>query len=234
MLAVVAIAMSALPMSVAAQTGTRLSHAAGLSVGQFGQPDGPPLAQSTRASMVAARAMAACVIRQTPTPVGEYLRAPTTEARQRARRRLDTPLGDCMDSRNGISRFEATQLSMGASTFDGLLAEAWLRDHPEPPLAPIATPRREYAAAWVSVDPNQHVVDEMAACLAEMQPQRAAALIRSAADMPEERATFAALAPFIGQCLAAGATLKTNVTGARLAIATALYHRQYDQSGVAA
>jgi hypothetical protein len=69
------------------------------------------------------------------------------------------------------------------------------------------------------------IVDEMATCTADVNPMGTLALLQTEAYSDAEMAAVQTLAPDIGRCLRAGATLKANRQAMRAALAEALYQR---------
>jgi hypothetical protein len=76
-------------------------------------------------------------------------------------------------------------------------------------------------------------IDQMATCVADIDPNGVLALSKTEFSSKKERKVFDALMPEVGKCLQAGAKLNTNQLGLRTALMEALYHRVYDPAPVA-
>ena len=91
-------------------------------------------------------------------------------------------------------------------------------------LAPLPL-QKIYARPWFAVTGRHLTVDEMGACIADINPAGIGALIRTVPTTPDEGQAFAALSPDMGKCLRAGTKLQANRQSLRAALAEALFQR---------
>lgn len=209
-----------------AMTGSRLPGQPVAGLSSSGELPGKVLDRNSDEAVKTARAVADCVLAQSPKNAVAVVEAVTEETRKTAVGRIYPALSLCLGEMTSGQRsmFEFSPTSLTA-----VLAEALLRKNK--PAAPAPLPmRKDFGAAWESADPSQHVVDEMANCIAATHPDLASALVLSEPGSPNETHAFAAIMPTLGPCLVTKATLKTNRTGIRMSLATALYHRDFDPS----
>ena len=109
----------------------------------------------------------------------------------------------------------------------GLLAEELVkRDPAKVAQLPMLQPLHEiYMRPWYVVTNRDPIVDEMATCVAEVNPSGTLVLLQTEAYTDAEMAQVRTLSPDIGRCLRAGATLRANRQAMRAALAEALYQR---------
>lgn len=119
-------------------------------------------------------------------------------------------------------------------TVRGYVAEVFLkRDKPRVAgLAPLAL-QHVYLRDWYPMTGRAQAVDEMAVCVADINPQGIVALIATEIGSKDQKAAIKPLLPSIGLCLSKTVRLTTNALGLRTALAEALYHRVYDAPPVA-
>ena len=82
-----------------------------------------------------------------------------------------------------------------------------------------------YSRPWYAMTNRDPIVDEMATCVADVNPMGTLALLQTEAYSDAEMAQVRTISPDIGRCLRAGATLKANRQAMRAALAEALYQR---------
>ena len=115
----------------------------------------------------------------------------------------------------------------------GMTAESFLRKYKDranlPPLAPQAT----YPRAWHTMTGRAAQIDEMATCVADMNPAGIMAITKTQFGSKKEKKAIDALAPALGKCLSTGYKMNTNQLGIRTALTEALYHRVFDPAPVA-
>jgi hypothetical protein len=87
------------------------------------------------------------------------------------------------------------------------------------------TLQKIYQRPWFAVTGRHLSVDEMGACIADVNPAGIGALIRTVPTTPGEGQAFAALSPDMGRCLRAGTKLQANRQSLRAALAEALFQR---------
>jgi len=114
-------------------------------------------------------------------------------------------------------------------TTRGFVAEALLKQDKKrvAALAPLAI-QHVYLRDWYGMTGRAQAVDEMSVCVADVDPQGIATLLRTDIGSSEQKAAIGALMPAVGQCLSKTVRLKTNALGLRTSLAEALYHRAYD------
>lgn len=116
-------------------------------------------------------------------------------------------------------------ISLPNDIYRGLLAEAALsNDYVGIAPEPLAK-QPGYDRPWFAATGRARAVDEMGACVADVDPAGVRALLATTAETSEEKNAISALAPTLGACLTAGATLNANRQSLRAALAEALYHR---------
>jgi hypothetical protein len=114
------------------------------------------------------------------------------------------------------------------ATARGMIAEALLKKNQRLNGHPVMALQRTYPRGWYVRTTRPQAIDEMAACVAETNPDGIAALLLTNHGSPEEIAATRALSPSLGACLVAGAKLSANRLALRSAFAEALYHRAFD------
>ena len=120
---------------------------------------------------------------------------------------------------------ESVQISASRDVMRGMYAEAALESiHEDDDLRPLPA-QPDYVRDWFVITGRPPVVDEMAVCVADQNPQAVRALLATEAETPKELAAVQALGATLGPCLPQGATLKANRQSLRAALAEALYHR---------
>lgn len=109
----------------------------------------------------------------------------------------------------------------------GMLAEELVRrDAARIAQLPVLQPLQQiYVRPWYSVTDRDPIVNEMATCVAEVNPVGALALFQTEAYTDGEMAVVRTLSPDFGRCLRAGARLTANRQALRAALAEALYQR---------
>lgn len=91
---------------------------------------------------------------------------------------------------------------------------------------PLLQPLHQiYSRPWYATTNRDPIVDEMATCVADVNPMGTLALLQTDYYSDAEMAQVRTLSPDIGRCLRAGATLKANRQAMRAALAEALYQR---------
>lgn len=113
----------------------------------------------------------------------------------------------------------------------GLAAESLLkRSKTVAALAPLPK-APNYAGAWTVATGRVRAVDEMAICVAAIDPAGIRALLATAPSSNMQRQAIANLTPSLGACLAKGYQLDTRPVALRAALAEALYHRDTAEAG---
>ncbi|MFN3515904.1 MAG: hypothetical protein ACK4YM_01955 [Novosphingobium sp.] len=123
----------------------------------------------------------------------------------------------------------AFNLTSERGTLRGFLAEALIEKYPVKVQQLTPQPiQRSYERSWYPLTGRDRAIDEMATCVAEVNPGGVVKLLSSEIGSAEEKAAVAAIAPSLGSCLAQGYQLNINSLGLRTALAEGLYHRAFD------
>jgi hypothetical protein len=213
--------LSALLLMAAAQTGpgeaptgSRLANRPLL---------GPKL--SARDQAVGAKAMADCLYDQNERIARAALLASSKESADKA---VEVLAGNVRCSRMSVANefVEVRELRYSTEVMRGMLAERALgKSRPQiAALAPLPL-QQIYVRPWFAVTGRHLTVDEMGACIADVNPAGIGALILTVPTTPEEGQAFAALSPDMGRCLRAGTKLQANRQSLRAALAEALFQR---------
>ena len=114
-------------------------------------------------------------------------------------------------------------------TIRGYVAEVYLKqDKPRlVALAPLAL-QHVYLRDWYPMTGRAQAVDEMAVCVADINPQGIVLLIGTEIGSKDQKAAIKGLLPAVGLCLSKTVRLTTNALGLRTSLAEALYHRTFD------
>ena len=109
----------------------------------------------------------------------------------------------------------------------GMLAEEMVkRDEMRVRALPVLQPKAEiYVRPWYPVTGRDPIVDEMATCVAEVNPAGTFGMLGTEPYSAAERAAMGTLGVDFGRCLRAGAKLRANRQALRAALAEALYQR---------
>lgn len=172
-----------------------------------------------------------------------FVECAVTRREARMRDLLDTrseaTYQDGLDALSGVQRCaigayvsdDTSVISFGTErgTMRGFIAEAFVKKYRKlvEKLAPLPL-KRVYTADWHDMTGRARPVDEMATCLAEINPAGIFTLLQTEIGSKDEKAAVAALGPSLGSCLATGYKLNTNRLGLRTALAEGLYHRAFD------
>ena len=213
--------MSALLLMAAAQpgpseapTGSRLANRPLL---------GPKLSAKDQA--VGAKAMADCLYDQNERIARAALLASSKESAEKA---LAVLSGNVRCSRMSASNdlVEVRVLAYSSEVLRGMLAErALTKVRPQLAALPVLPLQKIYQRPWFAVTGRHLTVDEMGACIADINPAGIAALILTVPTTPDEGQAFAALSADMGKCLRAGTKLQANRQSLRAALAEALFQR---------
>jgi hypothetical protein len=109
----------------------------------------------------------------------------------------------------------------------GMIAEELVkREAAQVAQLPLLQPLHQiYVRPWYPVTNRDPIVDEMATCVADVNPVGILALFQTDAYTDGEMAVVRNLSPDFGRCLRAGARLTANRQSLRAALAEALYQR---------
>ncbi|MBN8501835.1 MAG: hypothetical protein J0M19_11855 [Sphingomonadales bacterium] len=174
-----------------------------------------------------------CAVTRREAKVRELIDTRSEAAYQRG---LDALSGVQRCSVSGYVSNDASVISFGTErgTLRGFIAEAFVKKGRQQvqALAPLAM-QRTYARDWYAMTGRARPIDEMATCVADINPGGILALLKTEIGSKEEKAAVAGLGPSLGQCLAVGYKLNANRLGLRTALAEGLYHRTFDAPPVA-
>jgi hypothetical protein len=121
-----------------------------------------------------------------------------------------------------------TAFSYDQATLRGMIAEAFVKKRSGIEGLTAYPLGAAYKREWHGITTRPAAVDEMATCVAEINPAAIIGLLQTEHGSPKETASIRAISPSLGTCLGAGAKLTANRTAIRSALAEALYHRTYD------
>ena len=213
--------LSAALLAAAAQTGPS-EHPTGSRLSSRPRP-GPQLSAKDQA--IGAKVLADCLYDQNQKIARAALLARSKAAAEGAMEQLK---GRFACSRAHVSNelVEARIATFSNEVLRGMLAERALAKARPQWTTPAALPLQKiYVRPWFAVTGRHLTVDEMGACIADINPAGIAALIRTVPTTPEEGQAFAALSPDMGKCLRAGTKLQANRQSLRAALAEALFQR---------
>lgn len=120
--------------------------------------------------------------------------------------------------------------STDRSTQRGMVAEAFIRKYPKHVNLVPAPAQVSYARGWHAMTGRPGPIDEMATCVAHLNPAGIVALTRTEYASKKQKKALEALTPSLGTCLQSGVKMNTNALGIRTALTEALYHRAFDAS----
>lgn len=118
--------------------------------------------------------------------------------------------------------------STDPSTQRGMVAEAFIRKYPKHVNLAPAVAQVSYARGWHAMTGRPGAIDEMATCVAHLNPAGIVALTRTEYAGKKQTKALELLTPYFGTCLQAGFKMNTNALGIRTALTEALYHRAFD------
>jgi len=194
--------------------GSRLRHSGNL-----------PLAVANQRAVRGAHNYATCVVHRRESLARAYLDATTAQEIAKSSSALFRDI-ECLDI-PGFSGFAiARRIAMPEDVQRGILAEAMLKQ--EGGLRAAFAPQplaKTYQAPWSAISGRGPVVDEMAVCVSQTDPQGVANLLATLPESEDEQQAIGAISPYLGPCLQNGAQLTANRQSLRAALAEALYHR---------
>lgn len=180
---------------------------------------------SDKEAALTAHQFATCIVSRQENDVHLFLTA-EGQTSAKARKRI-SGAGDCLSiNRPRNDLVEGMRVSFPPDVFRGMLAEQLLKKSMAEAgqLQPLPL-QRVYQRAWFASTGRNPVVDEMGACIADVNPAGILTLLRSDPYSEAERTTFATLTPTMAQCLRVGAELQANRQALRAALAEGLYQR---------
>lgn len=201
--------------------------------------DGPPIgsrlgkrverdtAKSEAEAALSAHEMAKCLINRRGPAVRSLLAASTEADEAKARKQIFASNDvQCWSMSEGNHLSEGRVFTFPRDVLRGMLAEHLLQKETSAVTQLTALPRQMvYERPWFGFTGRDPVIDEMATCVAEVDPVKARAILATTPYSNEERGAFGAVMPVMGPCLRIGAKLTANRQALRAAIAEALYQR---------
>lgn len=181
--------------------------------------------QDPRAAAQAAHRFAGCVYVQRPAGVRAALDSLDPDESRRLLDKVEGKGGTCINLMIGTDAAYGQKMSLPPELYRGLLAEAALRQDLKSVALEAVTRQPSYQRGWFAVTGRPLAVDEMGACVADVNPAGVRALLATTAETPEEKRAVSELAASLGPCLTVGAKLSANRQSLRAALAEALYHR---------
>ena len=131
----------------------------------------------------------------------------------------------CMVSDEVATKVAVSTFNQDRGKLRGMVAEALVkRSNSARRLAPMPK-AATYSAPWFRMTSRVTAVDEMAVCVAAIDPAGVLKLIATQPSSAAQKQAFGALTPALGTCLAKGYQLDTKPPALRAALAEALYHR---------
>jgi hypothetical protein len=181
------------------------------------------------ASPLTAKAYVACLEQRRSNDVQSLLRTTDGGTARRAYERLNEN-GDCVSRVFGASQYDPSETSMSMAMLRGRLAQQVLLSNEEEvqQLAALPLQQKRYLRNWFPATGRNLSVDEMGACMADIDPGGVLSLVETAEGSADEAAAIAALAPNLGKCLSVGTRLEADRQSLRAALADALYQRVKD------
>jgi hypothetical protein len=214
-IAAAAVALTAVSASAEPPLGTRLGD----------RVKREPVKDQQQAARTA-HELASCMVNRYERQVRALLAATAQDQAEKAARRLNGEI-DCFSMAERNHLVEGVRVSFPPDVFRGKLAEYLLKKQPAkvhmlPRLQPL---QQFYVRPWYPATARDPIVDEMATCVAEVNPVATFALLGTQPYSSTEGAAMATLSADFGPCLRAGAKLQANRQALRAALAEALYQR---------
>jgi hypothetical protein len=187
---------------------------------------GDPIADERKAAL-AAHEMARCMVNKREGTVRDLLAATSDEQAKKVSNRLMGEM-QCFNAMLAVNDLvEGRSVTFPPDVLRGMLAEYLVKkDAARVGLLPRLQPLQQiYVRPWYPATARDPIVDEMATCVAEVNPIGTLAMLGSQPYSGAEGTAMGALAVDFGRCLRAGAKLRANRQGLRAALAEALYQR---------
>ena len=167
---------------------------------------------------------ASCTVHKRLTLVRRFLAETDPAAVHRDSNLLAREL-ECI-SFTGTSDFVVgSKMSTSTDIYRGNLAEAMLGHIKPMPVLAAMPLQREYSMPLVTVSGREPVVEEMAVCVAETNPDAIVVLLATDPETAAEASRIQQLLPSVVKCLMATARLTANRQSMRAGLAEVLYHR---------
>lgn len=187
---------------------------------------GDPIADE-RKSALAAHELARCMVNKRERAVRDLLASTSPEQATKVRSRLMGEM-QCFNAMMAVNDLvEGRSVLFPPDVLRGMLAEHLLKKQPArvgllPQLQPL---QQIYVRPWYPGTSRDSIVDEMATCVAEVNPAGTFGMLGTEPYSAAERAAMGTLGVDFGRCLRAGAKLRANRQALRAALAEALYQR---------
>jgi hypothetical protein len=168
-----------------------------------------------------------CLVSMREAAAHEFLAAVSPDRTSQSGRKLQKDI-HC-EQLSGNHLVEGRMVAFPADVFRGMLAEYLLKaDSERVAKLPVLPRQQAYQYPWFSGTTRAAAVDEMAACVADVDPSGTMSLLRTEAESGAEKEALGQLTPHLGACLRAGARVHANRQALRAALADALYQRVYN------
>lgn len=174
----------------------------------------------------AAERLAVCLAESRPDLARELLQSASAGA---ATGPMNGLIGNdrCLSKAFGDQQFTPSDDALSQATLRGNLAEQLLQKQSAAvaALQPLPLQQKRYLRPWFAATGRHPAVDEMAACMADTDPAKIAALIKTEPGSWQEGAAFEPMSTALNKCLSAGTQVSVNRQAIRAALADALYQR---------
>lgn len=134
----------------------------------------------------------------------------------------------CFSEMQAVNRLvDGRAVTFPPDVLRGMLAEHLIKNDTTivRQLPALALRQQAYTRPWYTATGRNAVVDEMATCVAEVNPTGILVMLQTQPYSGSETATMGTLSPDFGRCLRAQAKLQANRQALRAALADALYQR---------
>jgi hypothetical protein len=183
------------------------------------------LTMTPRDAAIATRAMGACMYNRHEEGARAVLLAPTKAEEEKASKKVTGEV-TCFNAVFANDMVAERRVTIPHEILRGMLAERALEiAQAQVAMLPSLPLQRIYERSWFAVTGRNVAVDELGACIADINPAGIAALVGAEPESKAESAAFAALNDSLGKCLRAGVRLQANRQSLRAALADALYQR---------
>ena len=187
---------------------------------------GDPIANERKAAL-AAHEMARCMVNKRERAVRDLLASTSEEQANKVSNRLMGEM-QCFNAMLAVNDLvEGRSVTFPPDVLRGMLAEYLVKkDAPRVLVLPRLQPLQQiYVRPWYPATARDPIVDEMATCVAEVNPAGTLAMLGTQAYSAAEGTAMGTLSVDFGRCLRAGAKLRANRQALRAALAEALYQR---------
>jgi hypothetical protein len=187
---------------------------------------GSTLTASAAAATSDAERYVACLAETQPARVHELLQAGSNVVANRPYRELTDDVR-CFAKVFDGRKYRPAEASLPMDMLRGKLAEHALLNAASQvaALQPLPLQQKRYIRPWFAATGRNAAIDEMGACMADIDPASIVALIRTEPASSSEDSAIGAMSPALTKCLSAGIRLEATRAALRAALADALYER---------